>query len=240
MTTEEKMNSINKTARIAGALYLIIAIAMGFSFTVAYESLIVPGDATATANNIIASESLFRIGFVGDSVTFLAEIVLVVLLYVLFKPVSRTLSLVAAFSRLAMTVIQGINLLNHFIPLLLLSGAGYLTVFEPDQLHALVLLFLNAHEYVVLVWGLFFGLHLFFLGYLVYKSGYIPRILGVLLIIASLCYLTQGFGNILLPKYEEIFATIGFLSILELAFPLWLLVKGVNVEKWENRALESA
>jgi hypothetical protein len=166
--------------------------------------------------------------------------VLTVLLYVLLKPVSKTLSLVAAFSRLAMTVIQGINLLNYFFVLLLLSGAGYLTVFAPDQLHALVSLFLNAHGYVALIWGLFFGLHLFMLGYLVYKSGYIPRILGVLLIIVSLCYLTQSFGNILLPKYEAIFASVGFLSIIEIAFPLWLLIKGVNVEQWEKRALESA
>jgi hypothetical protein len=91
------MNSIKKTARITGVLYLIIAIAMGFSFTAAFSNLIVPGDATATANNIMASEGLFRIGFVGDSVTFLSEIVLVVMLYVLFKPVSKTLSLGGVF-----------------------------------------------------------------------------------------------------------------------------------------------
>ena len=115
-----------------------------------------------------------------------------------------------------------------------MSGAGYLTIFEPEQLYALVLLFLNAHEQVTLIWGLFFGLHLFFLGYLVYKSGYIPKIVGGLLVIASLCYLIQSFGNILLPKYEEIFTQIGFLSMIELAFPLWLLVKGVNVERWEK------
>jgi len=192
------------------------------------SNLIVPGDAATTANNIMASEGLFRAGIVSDSVVFLIEIVITVILYVLLKPVSKTLSLVAAFARLAMTVIQGINLFNHFTALELLSGAGYLTVFEPDQLYALVLLFLNAHENVVLIWGLFFGLHLFVLGYLVYKSGYIPRFLGVLLVIASLCYLTQSFGNILLPQYEEIFASVGLLSMIELAFPLWLLIKGVK------------
>jgi hypothetical protein len=176
----------------------------------------------------MSAEGLFRISIVSDSVIFLIEIVLVVLLYVLLKPVSKTLSLVAAFSRLAMAVIQGINLLNHFVALLLLSGAGYLTVFEPDQLHALVSLFLKAHESVVLIWGLFFSLHLFVLGYLVYKSGYIPRILGFVLIIASVCYLIQDFGTILFPKYVEIFNMVGFLSIIELAFPLWLLIKGVK------------
>jgi len=90
------------------------------------------------------------------------------------------------------------------------------------------LLFLNAYEYVTHIWGLFFSLHLFFLGYLVYKSGYIPRILGIVLIIASVCYLIQSWGNILLPKYEEIFALVGFLSIIEVAFPIWLVIKGVR------------
>ena len=146
----------------------------GLAFTAATSSLIVPGDATATASNIMASESLFRFGAVGDSVVFLVEIVLVVMLYVLFKPVSKTLSLVATFSRLAMTAMQGMNLLNKFAALLLLSGTDYLTVFEPDQLHAFVLLFLNAYEYGALIWGIFFGLHLLVLGYLLFKSGYFP------------------------------------------------------------------
>lgn len=240
MTAKEKTNSINKTARIAGALILIITVFAPFSMMYVPSNLIVPGDAATTANNIMASEGLFRAGIASDSVVLLIEIVIVVVLYVLLKPVSKTLSLVAAFSRLAMTVIQGINLLNSFSALLLLSGADYLTVFEADQLHALVLLFLNAHDTVVLIWGLFFGLHLLVLGYLVYRSGYIPRIVGVLLVFASSCYLIQTFGNILLPKYEEIFATIAFLSIIELALPLWLLIKGVDVEQWEKRALESA
>ena len=157
MTTKEKINSLNKTAKIAGVLILIMTVFAPFSMLYVPSTLIVPGDAIATANNIMASESLFRISIVSDSVVFLIEIALVVLLYVLLKPVSETLSLVAAFSRLAMTVIQGLNLLNHFIPLLLLSGAGYLTVFEPEQLYALVLLFLNAHEQVALIWGMSVG-----------------------------------------------------------------------------------
>jgi len=120
-----------------------------------------------------------------------------------------------------------------------LSGAGYLTVFTPAQLPALVLLFLNAHEQVVLIWGLAFGLHLLVLGYLVYRSGYLPRIVGGLLIIAGLCYFTQSFGNLLFPQSKALFASIGFLSALEIALPLWLLIKGVNVEQWKKRALEA-
>lgn len=228
MTIKQEMNPLNKTARIAGLLILIISVFAPFSMMYIPSNLIVPGDATTTANHIMASEQLFRAGIVSDSVVFLIEVVITVVLYVLLKPVSKTLSLVAAFSRLAMTIIQGVNLLNHLTALLLLSGADYLTVFGPDQLHALVLLFLNAHEYVVLIWGLFSGLHLLVLGYLVYRSGYLPRILGVFLVLASLCYLAQSTGNILFPKHEEILAWVGLLSMVELSFPLWLLIKGVR------------
>lgn len=240
MTTNEKVNPIKKTSKIVAILILILVVIAPFGMLYLPSTLIVPGDATTTANNVMASEPLFRLGIAGNSVVFLIEIVLSVLLYVLLKPVSKTLALVAAFSRLAMTIIQGINLLNHFLVLLLLSGTGYLSVFEPGQLHALVLLFLNAHEFVVLIWGLFFGLHLFVLGYLVYKSGYIPRLSGVFLVIASLCYFTQFFGNILLPQYKSIFTMIGILSSLEIALPLGLLIKGINVAQWEKRALEAA
>jgi hypothetical protein len=234
------MNSINRTARITAILTLIMAVLAGFSMVYVPSTLIVPRDAAKTANNILASEGLFRLGIVSDALVFLIEIVLVVLLYVLVKPVSRTLSQVAAFSRLAMTVIQGINVLNLIFVLLLLSGSSYLTVFAPAQLHSLVLLFLNAHAYVIFIWGLFFALHLLVLGYLVYKSGYLPRIPGILLIMAGLCYLVQDFGNILLPESKEIFALIGNLSIIEIVFPLWLLIKGVNLKKWSGRALASA
>jgi hypothetical protein len=229
-------------ARVAGLLYLIIFVAAPFSFFFVRSTVIVPGDATATANNIMASEWLFRLGIVSDSVVFLTEIVLVALLYVLLKPVSRTLALVMMSSRLAMAVMQGINLLNYFVVLILLSGAGYLTVFQPDQLHALVLLFLNAYEYVALIWGTFFGLHLLVLGYLLFKSGYFPRILGVLLVFASLGYLIDSFGNFLLPQYEEIFASVVVVLALlgELPFTLWLLLKGVSVQKWHERVAASS
>ena len=137
-----------------------------------------------------------------DAVVFLSEIVLIAMLYTLLKPVSKTLSLAAAFARLAMAVMQGMNLLNYCFVLLLVSGAGYLTVFEPDQLHALVLLFLNAYEYVALIWAMFFALHLLVLGYFVYKSGYFPRILGIMLVVASFGYLIDSFGTVLLPQYD--------------------------------------
>ena len=234
------MNSIQKTARVTGILILIMAVIAPFSMIYLPSTLIVPGDAATTAKYITASEGLFRLGMVSDAIVFLIEIGLCALLYTLLKPVSKTLSLVAAFARLAMTILQGINLLNHFFVLLLVSGAGYLTVFAPNQVQALVLLFLNAHEAVVLIWGLAFALHLLISGYLVYQSGYLPKWVGGMLIIAGLCYFTQSFGNLLLPQSKALFASIGLLSTLEIALPLWLLIKGVNVEQWKKRALEAA
>jgi hypothetical protein len=228
MNGKEKTNSLKKTARIAGILILAMSPFAVFGMMVVPSTLIAPGDAAATAANIMAAEGLFRLGIASLAVVFLLEIAIVALLYVLLRPVNKTLSLIAAFFRLAMTVIQGINLWNHFTALLLLSGADYLTAFAPDQLHALALLFLSAQELVTHIWGLFFALHLLFLGLLVYKSGYIPRLLGVFLVIASFCYLIQSFGNFLAPEFEELFAVIGLISIIEVSLPLWLVIKGVR------------
>ncbi|MBN1261116.1 MAG: DUF4386 domain-containing protein [Anaerolineae bacterium] len=228
MTTGANPRSLNTTAKIVALLTLAMTVLAPFSMIYVPSTLIVPGDAAATAANIAASDTLFRLSMASDALVFLIEIALIAALYALLKPVDKTLSLAAAFSRLAMTVVQSVNLLNRFIPLQLLSGADYLTVFETGQLHALALLFLNLHDSVALIWGLFFGLHLAFLGYLVYKSGYISKIPGLLLIVAAFCYLIQSFGNLLFPQYAALFTTIGFLSMVELAFPLWLLIKGVK------------
>ena len=233
------MNSIQKTARITGLLILLMAFIAPFSMIYVPSTLIVPGDATATAQQIVASEGLFRLSVASDAVVFLIEIGLCALLYVLLKPVSKTLSLVAAFARLAMTILQGINLLNHFLVLLLLGGIGYLAVFTTEQLQALALLFLNAHETVVLIWGTAFALHLLISGYLVYQSGYLPRWVGGLLMVAALCYFIQSFGTLLLPQSKALFASIGLLSMVEIALPFWLLIKGVNLEAWKRRAFEA-
>jgi hypothetical protein len=157
--------------RLAGFLYLVITIAAIIAHFYVPSRLLVPGDAAATANNILASEPLFRIGIGSEFVILLSEIVLSIVLYVLLKPVSKTLSLVAAVFRLAMTIIHGINLLNSFFALLLLSGADYLAAFKVDQLHAFVLLFLNAHHYGFEIGIVFFAPHVFVLGYLIFMSA---------------------------------------------------------------------
>jgi hypothetical protein len=229
-------------ARWAGVLYLIIFVAAIVTHFYVPSQLIVPGDAAATASNIIASESLFRLGAVGgELVILLSEIVLTVLLYVLLRPVSKTLSLVAAVARLAMTTIHGINLLNYFFVVLLLSGADYLAVFQADQLQALALLFLDAHHYGFTLGIPFLSLHALILGYLILKSGYLPKLLGVLFLVAALGYLIDSAGLLLSPSYATTPALIAMaIAIAEIAFPLWLLIKGVNLSQWEQRALESA
>jgi hypothetical protein len=219
---------LNTLAKIAGILTLLIVFLAPFSMVYLPSTLVVAGDAATTAKNIIASEGLFRFGLVSDAAVFLIEIALTVVLYMLLKPVNQTLSLIGAFARLAMTIVQGINLLSHFFVLLLLSGANSLTAFTTAQVQALVMLFLNAHQDGVLIWGLFFALHLLMLGYLVYRSGYLPKFVGIVLLIVSSFYFIQSFGNMLLPQYKSLFTSIGLLSIAEIVFPLWLLIKGVD------------
>lgn len=222
----------NTTARFAGLLYLLIAVFGGFAFFAGYESLIVKGDAAVTSNNILDSELMFRVGILGDSFTFLGEIVLTILLYKLFKPVGKTWSQIAAFSRLAMTTMIGMNVLNKLLVLQLLSGADYLTVFQPVQLQALAMLFLNAYGYGSLIWGLFFALHLVIMGYLIIKSGYVPKILGLLFVFASLGYLIDSLGRFLFPEYESIYQVIVLATIpAELSFAFWLLIKGLKTDK---------
>lgn len=228
------MDSLKKKARIAGFLYLIIIVCAGFSEGYVRSGLIVPGDATATANNIMNSEWLFRVGFVSDLIAFLCDAVVSILFYVLLKPVSKTLSMIAASLRLlAHPAIGSLNLLNHYAALQLLSGADYLTIFEPGQLEVWALLFLDLHTYGYLIAGVFFGVHCLLLGYLLYKSDLFPGILGILLVIASLGYLTESFGTFLVPSHEEIYMWLVAITagIAELSLCLWLLLKGIKINK---------
>jgi hypothetical protein len=220
-------NALKRSARWVGILTLAMT---GFAiFAMLYvPGLAVPGDATATAQNILAAEGILRLGMASSFIVVAIEVLLIVVLYDLVKPVSKTFARAAAFARLAMTTLQGLNLLNHLTVLQFLSGANYLNAFQAEQRHAFVLLLMNAHKSVELLWGLFFALHLALLGALVFKSGYIARWLGVVLLAASACYWVQGMGMLLWPAAQGLWTTIGLLSIVELAFPIWLLVKGIK------------
>jgi hypothetical protein len=233
----KKMNSIKKTARVAGFLSLLV-IVFGIFAEFVRQSLIVPGDAATTVNNIMASESLFRLGFVIDLIHYTILMLLPLALYKLLKPVNKNHALLMVILVLVGVPIAMLNLLNQFAALLLLSGADYLTVFEADQLQALVPLFLDLQRHGVFIAQMFWGLWLFPLGYLVFKSGFLPRILGVLLMIACFGYLIDVVLFFLFPDFGATISQFTFIG--ELLLALWLLIKGVNVEQWEKRALESA
>ncbi|MBZ5572796.1 MAG: DUF4386 domain-containing protein [Acidobacteriia bacterium] len=234
MTEQITAASPRFTARMAGVFYLLTIVARMLVEIFVRNRLIVSDDAAATATNILAHEPLFQWGFAGDIISFASYIALTALLYELFKPVDRSLSLVAALFGLVASVVQAISSLFHLAPLVLLGGAPYLKVFTAEQLQALALVFLRlraaAYHNIGLV---FFGLYLLLVGILILKSTFLPRILGVLMVLAGLSYvpfLSPPLVRSLQP-YILIFPGVGQISLC-----LWLLVMGVNVAKWQEKA----
>ena len=237
MTTHNNGTSPRLYARIAGVLYLLLFFLGPFAFFMGRTGVVVEGDPGATVENLIASGLTFRLGMLAETLIVLIEIVVSAILYVLFKPVSVPLALASSLARFAQAVLQAVNLFTAVPALILLGGAGYLSVFEPEQLNALVLLSLDTNAFVIIIWGLIFGFHLLLLGYLVYVSRFLPRFLGVLLVLGGIGYLLQSFGHILLPRYDEILSSVVILLAVpgELAFTGWLLWKGLDVQKWKER-----
>jgi len=216
-----------QAAIVAGYGFLLTLIAVTFA-TLYVENLIVPGDAAATANNIMASEGLYRFGIVSWLFVIIGDMVRAWALYVFFKQVHKSLALFAAWFMLVHDAILGVTLVNLIFGSVLLSGAGYLTVFDPTQLQALVLLFSNGFNYGFQIGLFFFSFHLLILGYLVYKSGFVPKILSPLLILASLGYSINSVGKILSSNFPEIIWTVFVLPMIvgESALILWLVFKG--------------
>lgn len=238
MTNRAVETSPQVYARIGGALYLILILAGMFAVIFVRDKLIVSGDATATANNIIASPLLWRIGIAADLIMHVCDVPLMLIFYVLLRPVNRNLALLAVLFNLVQTAVLVANKLNLMAALFLLGSADYLKAFEPHQLHALSYLSLKLHDYGFGVGLIFFGCECLVIGYLIFGSGYLPRTIGVMMQIAGLCYLTNSFALLLAPA----FAKMMFPAILvpafigELSLCLWLLVKGVNLSKWEEKA----
>jgi hypothetical protein len=202
-----------------------------------HNFIIVPGDITTTVKHITAYESVFRLGFVISLTRFAVFIFMVLALYKLLRPVNKDWSLVMVAFALVSISIGMVSLLFQYAAPLLLSSNGYSTLSTTDQWHAQVLFFINMQvlgdkaSQILAVW-------LLPLGYLIYKSGFFPKILGVLMVIAGLGYVTDFLVFFLLPNLH--WQVAGFAFLGELPFPLWLLMKGVNVEQWTSRALEAA
>jgi hypothetical protein len=228
-----ELPSLRNTGRVAGLLYLVIIVAGIFAFFIVRGSLVVPGDAAATASNIAGSESFFRVGIAADLVMILCDVAVGLIFYILLRPVSNGLALLAAFFRLVQAAMLGVNLLNLFIALQFLSGAAYLGPLGADQTQRLALVFLEVHGIGYSISMVFFAFSLLVLGYLIFKSGYMPRLLGGLLVVAAVGYLTDSFAGFLLPNYAdfaEVFQMIVFAPALiaELSLAVWLIIRGVS------------
>ncbi len=225
-------------ARVAGVLYLsLVPLAfLGFPYGPSY--LFVPGNAAATANHIIASESLFRLGIVINLLGAIVNVFVALALYRLLKPVNKNIASLMVMFQLLSVPIGMLNELNHVAVLLLLRNSDYLKVFTASQLQALVFVFHDLHNYGLSIAKPFWGLWLFPMGYLVFKSGFLPRILGILLIVGCFGWLTVSLSAFLLPDYRVEFLMIT--GVGEILLPLWLLIKGVNVDEWEKRVAEAA
>src|ERR1700682_2239973 len=237
MEKHEVQTSPQVYARIGGVLYLII-IVIGFcSQFFVRDKLVVSGDVTATANNIMASESLWRITIAGELILLVFAIALTLILYVLLRPVNKTLALLAVLFNIVEFPIEAASKLCLFAALFLSGNADYLKAFEPHQLHALVKISLKLHDYGFGIDLVFFGFACLVYGYLLFRSGYFPRTLGVLMAIAGLSYLANSFTLVLAPAFAgTIFLVLGLALIGELSFCLWLIVKGVNVQRWKEQA----
>ncbi len=237
MTDRTVETSPRLWARIAGAFYLITIIMGVFAEVFVRGALVVRDDSAATATNILTHESLYRFGLAADLIMLVCYIAVTLLFYDLFKPAGRRLSLLAAFFSLVGIAILAVNSLNHVAPLVFLGGANYLSAFGTTQLQALALMSLKMHARGYTISGVFFGIYMILLGYLIFRSGFLPRILGVLMAVGGLSYLSNSFAIFLLPKLVARLPDIGMLGgIAELALCLWLMVMGVNVPKWEENA----
>jgi len=222
---------MNKIARTAGALYLIVVVTGIFSLVYVPSQIIVRGDALATVNNIVASELLFRLGIASLMINQIAFLLLPFVLYQLLQHVNRNVAVLMVALAVVSVPISMVSIVNRLDVLSLLSGAGYLDIFTTEQLHAQVMMSIKAYSNGILVTTIFWGLWLLPFGYLVFRSGFLPRILGILLMIGCFGILIDVFGRLLFPGYAETAISTYFAmssSFGEIGICLWLLVMGAR------------
>jgi hypothetical protein len=217
-------------AKVVGSLYLFLMVTGVFAEFYARGSLIVPGDAVQTATNIVASERLFRIGTVSNLITFVGDVILVWALYVVLKPVNRSVALLAAFLRVAECSILAIIILNDFVALRFLSGASYLRAFDAQQLQALARVFISVQADGYRIGIVFFGLGSAVFSYLWLRSRYIPRGFAAWGIFSSLLVAIVNLAIMVFPNVAPVVTPAYFVPIMffEIALGLWLLVKGIQ------------
>jgi uncharacterized protein DUF4386 len=231
--------SIQTYARIGGVLFLVSLLAGGFGEGVAPGQLIAPGDAAATARHILNSDALFRIGFASYLVEALCDVALTVVFYVLLRPVNLIVTLGIVLFRLMATATFAFGELFYFAPSLIVGNDAYLKSFSPDQLNALTLLFLNLYGLGGVISLVFYGVASIGIGYLMFRSGYFPRILGAVWAIGGAGFVLRTFAAVLIPNIPTaILQAPQIVAILVLA--IWLLAKGVDAAAWEARAQAQA
>ncbi|MFN2601447.1 MAG: DUF4386 domain-containing protein [Gemmatimonadaceae bacterium] len=235
VTNEKETTSILTYARIAGLLFLLTMIGGGFGEFYVPTRILVATDAAATANNIVAFNSLFRWGFAGYLLEAVCDISLAWIMYVLLRPVHRDIALLAAFFGLVSTAVFAVAELFFFGSTFILGGADYLKTFSPAQVNTLGLLSIKFYSYGGVIFMAFYGIATAIRGYLIYRSGYLPRFLGVLLILAGVGFIAKNFAAVLAPKFpSDLFMVVMPFAVI--AVTLWFLVKGVDVKKYEAKA----
>ncbi|HXP69425.1 MAG TPA: DUF4386 domain-containing protein [Candidatus Dormibacteraeota bacterium] len=224
-------------ARIAGGLYLIVIVGGIFAEIFVRGRLVVHGDAAATVQNIQAHELLYRLGFVVELFYCICNVPLIIILYRLFKVVNKNVALMMVFFGFITNAIESVSLLAHFAPLLLLGSGHHLIAFTAEQLQAASYLSLQMFEHGFAICLVFFGFDCFTMAYLIVHSKFFPRLIGVLLAIEGLGYLVNSFSLFLAPALQaRIFPYFAATAIAEVALCLWLLVMGVNVQRWKEQA----
>jgi hypothetical protein len=221
--------SLRNAAMTAGIGLLIMAVIAPIANFAILQKLVLPEDIAGTANNLMASEGLFRLGICCFLVVAVLDILVAWALYVFLKPVNRSLSMLAAWFRLVYATILVVVLIHLINVLQLLNGTDYISAFTVDQIHAQIMLSLNRFT---LGWEsglIIFGIHLLLLGYLVFRAGYMRKVLGILIILAASGYMIDGFGKIISPDYDLPVSMFTFIGEVILIF--WLLIKGRKIEE---------
>jgi hypothetical protein len=234
MTSKTIATSPQMYARTAGVLYLAIIVLGAFAEGFVANKLIVPGDAAATAHNILASPQLWRLSVAGDLIVVLCAVPLLWIEYLLLKPVSKSLVLLAVMFNLVSLAVEAISKVFLLAVLPTLGAANYLVAFEPQQLQILANLALKSHDIAFNIALIFFGSTCLVNGYLIFKSGYFPKFIGILMQLAGFCYLVSCFAALFTPALANMLIPAILLPPLigESSFCLWMLIKGVDVDKW--------
>jgi hypothetical protein len=229
-------NRARRLARAGGALYLVIIVLGALGEGVIRGSIVVPGNATATVANLRSMEWLWRLGVVGEVVVLTCATALAVVLYALLRRVNRELAMMAVLFNLVAIAIEGVAAVSLATTLLPLGSAAYMTALAPEQIQAMAMLSIRSHTMGFGIALIFFGVECALLGYLIYRSAYMPRAIGILMQVAGVCYVVNSVALLLSPSLSsQLFPTILIPSLIaELSLALWLLVKGVKAEEWNQ------